>query len=116
MAGAPPRCTSFRITRRQGCVRSLNWSLDWRIPLPDATMLAQGLQQQGFLSRHTVPGLFHGEDPSTGDQVLLVLRTSRIEVRVPYTFPPQERPRAAVLLAHRVARVACALLDRKSSE
>jgi hypothetical protein len=106
MSGPIPRCKLFRIARRHGCSRSLSWTLSWRGPSPETERLAQALSLRGFSPLPSVPGLFYGEDPRTREQVLLVLRTSRLELRIPYTIPPAERSRAAVSLAHRVAQIA----------
>jgi len=104
-----PRCRSFRIARRQGCARSLNWTLVWREPIPKADRLILSLLNQGFQARPTVAGIFHGEDPRTNEQILVVLRNTRTELRLPYTIPANQRSRSAVSLAHRIAQTAASL-------
>ncbi|MCS6902239.1 MAG: hypothetical protein RMJ98_21725 [Myxococcales bacterium] len=106
MSGILPRCHVFRIARRRGCSRSLSWTLYWRGFSPEAGHLAQALSSHGFSPLPSVPGLFYAEDPLTHEQVLLVLRTCRVELRIPYVIPPRDRSQAAVRLAHRVAQIA----------
>lgn len=101
------RCEDFRIARRQGCARSLNWRFSWRGDARDGAALSRALEREGMTSVVTVPGLahLHGEE----GQVLIVLRSLRVELRLPYTVCFKDRPRAALALARRVARALRAL-------
>jgi hypothetical protein len=98
------RCEDFRIARRVGCARSLNWTFSWRGAALSAARALAALEDEGFVSIPTVAGLAHFE--SDLGQVLLVPRNMRIELRVPYTVELSGRSRAAVRIARRVA---CAL-------
>ncbi len=99
------RCEDFRIARRVGCARSLNWTFSWRgAAALSAERALAALEDAGFVSIPTVAGLAHFE--SDLGQVLLVPRNMRIELRVPYTVELSGRSRAAVRIARRVA---CAL-------
>jgi hypothetical protein len=97
-------CEDFRIARRVGCARSLNWTFSWRGDAVSVERALVALEREGFVSIPTVAGLAHYESPF--GQVLLVPRNMRIELRVPYTVELSGRSRAAVRIARRVA---CAL-------
>lgn len=108
------RCDDFRLARRVGCARSLNWTFSWRGAEVSAERARASLEREGFVSIPTVAGLAHYE--SDLGQVLLVPRNMRIELRVPYTVELSDRPRAAVQIARRVARAlrAAAASEAKS--
>ena len=90
--GGPGRI-SLTLTREVSCIRSLAWRCD----LPVATdwaALAGELAAAGLIPRATPGGLFRF-GTVTGDEVLLVAATGRVQFRVHYTVPHHERKFAA---------------------
>lgn len=85
MASRAAQCLDFRVARRQGCARSLNWAFAWRGPAVDARAVEAALVREGFVSAPTVAGLAHLERED--GSVLLVLRSLRVPLRIPYTIP-----------------------------
>lgn len=104
--GEPTR-VSLSLTREVSCIRSLAWRCD----LPVATgwsALAGELTQAGLVPRATLGGLYRFGS-ATGDEVLLVTATGRVQFRVHYTVPQHERRFAAErlfrLLVHALLRL-----------
>jgi len=84
---------SLTLTREVTCIRSLAWRCD----LPVATRwtaLAGELAAAGLTPRATQAGVFRF-GTATGDEVLFVATTGRVQFRVHYTVPHHERKFAA---------------------
>lgn len=104
--GQPAR-VSLSLTREITCIRSLAWRCD----LPAAiawSALAGELAAGGLAPRATLGGLYRFSS-TTGDEVLLVAATGRVQFRVHYTVPQHERRFAAErlfrLLVHALRRL-----------
>lgn len=91
---------SLALSREVSCIRSLAWRCD----LPIATdwpRLIAALIAGGLAPRTAVRGLYRlGND--TGDEILLVPASGRVQIRVHYTIPEHERRFAAERLFQRV--------------
>lgn len=91
---------SLALTREVSCIRSMAWRCD----LPVSTnwrRLVAALVAAGLHELSAVRGLYRlGND--TGDEVLLVPLTGRVQIRVHYTIPEHERRFAAERLFQRV--------------
>lgn len=90
------------LTREVTCIRSLAWRCD----LPAATpwrALAGELVAAGLHPRATSGGLFRF-GAATGDEVVMVAGTGRVQLRVHYTVPIHERRFAAERLFQLVVK------------
>lgn len=90
--GEPGR-VSLTLTREVSCIRSLAWRCD----LPVATdwnALVGELVTAGLVPGSTLGGLYRFGSAS-GDEVMLVAATGRVQFRVHYTVPEHERRFAA---------------------
>ncbi|MEZ4363537.1 MAG: hypothetical protein R3B48_25400 [Kofleriaceae bacterium] len=88
-----PQRLSLSLTREVTCLRSLAWRCD----LPPALHwdgLVEQLLQAGLSPVATVAGLVRLSAVS-GDEIVLVPRSGRVQLRVHYTVPEHERRFAA---------------------
>jgi hypothetical protein len=95
------RCEHFRIIRRQGCMQSLHWHFVWRGAAIVPETFERSMVHRGFVRIPTIEGLWHFTHGA--GEVLVVRRNVRVELRLPYTVPCRDRPRAALTLARQVA-------------
>ena len=90
--GGPAR-VSLSLTREVSCIRSLAWRCD--LPIAgDWRALAGELMAAGLTPRPTLGGLYRFGS-ATGDEIMLVAATGRVQFRVHYTVPEHERRFAA---------------------
>jgi hypothetical protein len=88
------------LTREVSCIRSLAWRCD--LPLAtDWRALAAALAATGLVPLPTVRGL-HRFGADSGDEILVVAATGRLQLRVHYTVPEHDRRFAAERLLQRV--------------
>lgn len=88
------------LQRDPSCARDLLWRLELPPPL-DATHLATRLLGAGWTERSRFPALHDLEGPE-GHRVVIVPRTGRVQLRVSYLVPPEQRATAAAALAARL--------------
>jgi hypothetical protein len=84
---------SLVLTREVTCIRSLAWRCDLPVQLP-WERLKDELAASGLTSRPAVRGLVRYANP-TEDELVLVPASGRVQLRVHYTVPEQERRFAA---------------------
>jgi hypothetical protein len=81
------------LSREITCIRALAWRFD--LPATsDWPALAGALQAAGFVPRAPLGSVVRFSSP-TGDEVLLVTATGRVQLRVHYAVPQHERSLAA---------------------
>lgn len=99
---APPTTprTSLVLTREVSCIRSLAWRCDLP-PEIDWAALEAALTATGMERRPTFPGVVRLVAAS-GDEILLVAKSGRAQLRVHYTIPEHDRRFAAERLFQRV--------------
>ncbi len=87
---------SLVLTREATCIRSLAWRCDLPVQLSWAR-LQDELVVSGLVSRPTVRGLVRYANV-TQDELVLVPASGRVQLRVHYTVPEQERRFVAEML------------------
>jgi hypothetical protein len=92
-ASSQGQTLSLALTREVTCIRSLAWRCDLPAEFP-WERLARELEASGFQPRAAVRGLVRLVSDS-GDEVVLVTGTGRVQLRVHYTVPEHERRFAA---------------------
>jgi hypothetical protein len=83
----------MELARDQSCLRSLNWRCD----LPagsDCDRIAAALAEKGFASTGG-SSMFRILRSPEGHEIVLVPRTGRVQIRVHYLTPEEERRFAA---------------------
>ncbi|HEY0190387.1 MAG TPA: hypothetical protein VGC42_04645 [Kofleriaceae bacterium] len=90
---------SLVLTREVSCIRSLAWRCDLPIAT-DWSRLIAALIAGGLVELPAARGL-HRLGSSTGDEILLVPISGRVQIRVHYTVPEHERRFAAERLFQR---------------
>ena len=95
-----PAPARLALTREVTCLRALAWRCDLP-PEADLDALAAALVAAGLTRQPTVRGLHRFVAPS-GDEILVVVASRRVQFRVHYTVPEHERRFAAERLFQRV--------------
>jgi hypothetical protein len=93
---------SLTLTREVTCIHALAWRCD----LPSTSnwpALAGELAAGGLIPRASPGGVFRFGSP-TGDEVLLVAATGRVQLRVHYSVPQHARKYAAERLFQRLVQ------------
>jgi hypothetical protein len=84
----------LRIRKKQGCIRNLQYELflsdDVKLPNLADALLTLGFERASSRGLPAIR-LLH----QTGHEVLIVPRTRRVQLRVSYVIPKEERPDAA---------------------
>lgn len=89
-------------TREVTCIRALAWRCDLPVT-SDWSALAAALEAAGLVPLRAVSGLLRFRSP-TGDEILMVVATGRVQLRVHYTVPAHERRLAAERLVQILVR------------
>lgn len=99
-AATPPPATgasaarmSLELSREVTCIRSMAWRCDLPPGLNWAALVEQ-LQTFGLSSAQAVRGL-HRMVNERGDEVIIVAASGRVQLRVHYTVPEEQRRFAA---------------------
>lgn len=85
------------LSRDFGCRKNLLWRVD--LEGVDVVQLAETLSAEGWRERSSVPQVRDMESPA-GHGVVLVPRTGRIQIRIHYLTPHEDREQAARAVAH----------------
>lgn len=84
---------SLELSREVTCIRSMAWRCDLPPGLNWAALVEQ-LQTFGLSSAQAVRGL-HRMVNERGDEVIIVAASGRVQLRVHYTVPEEQRRFAA---------------------
>jgi hypothetical protein len=94
----------MQLEREVTCLRSLTWRCD--LPPDLAPRVLDRLLAEGWGTVHGSPGLSVIRSAEL-HEIVLVLRSGRVQIRVHYTVPEDERRHAAERVFVALVRAAC---------